>query len=110
MDCVRHPQHGATIGGRVLVMPGTRGSTSGTGVLAESLRLGTGPAAIVVAGADVPIVTSVPVADLLYGRSIPVVLLDGATYDSIETGDELAIGRDGALRHAAATENGDDEH
>ena len=33
--------------GTVLVLPGTRGSAGGSGTLAECLRLGTGPAAIV---------------------------------------------------------------
>ncbi len=42
-----HPQLGESITGRVLVIPAGRGSSSSSSVLAESLRLGTGPAAIV---------------------------------------------------------------
>ena len=43
----RHPQHGEPISGRVLVMPAGRGSSSSSSVLAESIRRGSGPAAIV---------------------------------------------------------------
>ena len=35
----RHPQQGATVTDRILMLPGTRGSTSSPGALCESLRL-----------------------------------------------------------------------
>ncbi len=47
-----HPQTGAVITGRVLVMPTGRGSSSSSYVLAEAIRAGTGPAAIVLLDAD----------------------------------------------------------
>jgi len=46
---LRHPQHGATVSGRVLVLPAARGSSSSASVLAEVVRAGTAPAAIVTA-------------------------------------------------------------
>ena len=49
---VRHPQHGASVTGRILVMPSGRGSSSSSSVLAESIRAGTAPAAIVLGEAD----------------------------------------------------------
>src|SRR5579863_8809014 len=42
----RHPQAGANIAGRALLMPAGRGSSGGSAILAEALRLGSGPAAI----------------------------------------------------------------
>src|SRR4051794_33023048 len=51
-----HPDAGRRLTGTVLVMPGCRGSSSSSSVLAEALRLGTGPAAIVLALPD-PILT-----------------------------------------------------
>jgi len=41
-----HPQRSANVKGGVLMMPGGRGSSSGSATLAETLRLGKGPAAI----------------------------------------------------------------
>ena len=51
-----HPDLGACITGSVLVMPGGRGSSSSSSVLAETLRRGTGPVAIVLSIPD-PILT-----------------------------------------------------
>ena len=63
-----HPQADASVAGTVLVLPGTRGSAGGSGTLAECLRRGTGPAAIVLPSANRSVVIGVLVADELYGR------------------------------------------
>lgn len=73
---VSHPQHGQSLAGRVLVMRHGRGSSSSSAVLAEALRVGTGPAAILLGEPDQIVVTGVLVARLLYGVQCPVVLAD----------------------------------
>ena len=73
---VRHPQRGAIVAGRVLVMPSGRGSSSSSSVLAESVRAGTAPAAIVLAEPDPILALGAIVARELYGRTIPVVVSD----------------------------------
>jgi predicted aconitase with swiveling domain len=70
-----HPAHGARLAGTVLVMPAGRGSSSSSTVLAEAIRLGTAPAAIVLAEADPILVIGALVAVRLYGRACPLVLL-----------------------------------
>ena len=45
-----HPQHGANVAGRVLMMPACRGSCSGSAALAEAIRAGVGPGAILLLG------------------------------------------------------------
>ena len=45
---VRHPQHGETIAGKVLFLPGTIGSSSASAVLLELVHAGHAPAAIVI--------------------------------------------------------------
>ena len=47
----RHPQRGANVADRMLMMPAGRGSSGGSAILAEALRLGKGPAAHPDAGA-----------------------------------------------------------
>ena len=47
-----HPQAGDVLGGRVLVMPSGRGSSSSSYVLAEAIRAGTAPVAVVLGEAD----------------------------------------------------------
>ena len=69
-----HPDHGACISGKVLVMPGGRGSSSASSVLAETLRRGTGPVAIVLAAADPILTVGAIVAESLYGIRCPIVV------------------------------------
>ena len=42
-----HPQHGVSLAGRIVLMPSSRGSCSGSGVLLQLARNGQAPAALV---------------------------------------------------------------
>jgi uncharacterized protein len=86
-----HPQLGATVSGRVLVMPSGRGSSSSSSVLAEAIRLGTAPLAILLAEADAILVLGALVAEYLYGRTCPVVVLPDSARGTIATGDQVAV-------------------
>lgn len=77
---VHHPQHGACVAGKVLFMPGGRGSSSSSSVLAELIRAGVGPAAIVLRERDPIIALGALVAEALYGRVVPVVVASGESY------------------------------
>src|SRR5512145_2178144 len=69
-----HPDAGATVTDTVLVMPGARGSSSSSSVLAELIRTGMGPAAIVIAVADPILPVGALVAASLYDRHCPIVV------------------------------------
>lgn len=99
----RHPQAGATLAGRVLVMPEGRGSSSSSSVLAEALRRGTGPVAIVLARADEVIVLGALVPNLLDGSVFPVVTLAPDDYASIKTGDVVTVSDDGTVAVAGVS-------
>ncbi|MGD2100782.1 MAG: DUF126 domain-containing protein [Acidimicrobiia bacterium] len=83
-----HPQRGLSLSGKVVVMPHGRGSSSASSVLAESLRLGTGPAAIILDEPDQIIVIGSLVARLLYGVECPVYV--GTVSES--EGDVVSLG------------------
>lgn len=68
-----HPQHRARVTGTVLAMRAGRGSSSSSYVLAEQLRTGAGPAAIVLAEADAIIALGAIVGFEMYGLAVPVV-------------------------------------
>src|SRR3954470_21870746 len=70
---VHHAEHGRSIGGAVLVMPAGRASSSASAVLAETLRLGVGPAAIVLGAPDVILAAGALAAAELYGIECPIV-------------------------------------
>lgn len=88
---VNHPQHGAMISGRILVMPGGRGSSSSSSVLLESVRLGVHPLAILIAELDPILVVGALVAADLYGVEIPVVRVAEQDWASLQTATELII-------------------
>jgi uncharacterized protein len=88
-----HPQAGETVRGKVLVMPSGRGSSSSSSVLAETIRAGTGPVAIVLAEPDGILALGALVASKLYGRTTPVVVVDDQTYRSIISEAEVEIRR-----------------
>ena len=90
-----HPQAGTSVAGRVLVLPGTRGSSGGRGALAEGFRLDAGPAAILLPAANQGIVIGVLVADELYGRSVPVLVLAPDAHASFRTGETVTIAKGG---------------
>jgi predicted aconitase with swiveling domain len=79
----RHPQHGETMRARVVAMPGGRGSSSSSTVLAEAVRAGVAPEAIVLRRPDPILPLGALVAAELYGRSCPVVVLDDADYEAL---------------------------
>lgn len=83
-----HPDLGETLTGKILVMPGGRGSSSSSSVLAEAIRLGTAPLGIVLARADPIITVGALVAASLYGRLCPVIV---CPIDGVATGDRLRI-------------------
>jgi len=70
-----HPQAGQCVAGRVLLMPSGRGSSSGSAALAEALRFGVGPAAILLLRRDGIVIVGALVATELYGLSCPVALV-----------------------------------
>ena len=86
-----HPQRGANICGRVLMMPAGRGSSSGSATLAEAIRTNVGPAAIVLLTRDPIVVVGAMVAAELYGRQRPVVLAEAKDWDRLAATARLTV-------------------
>jgi predicted aconitase with swiveling domain len=80
---VHHPDRGRSVAGTVLVMPIGRGSSSASALLAETLRRGVGPAAIVLASADVILAAGSMVARELYAIECPVVECNDASFAAV---------------------------
>ena len=70
-----HPQRGDSVAGRIVLLASGRGSSSGSAALAEALRLGVGPAAILLLRRDGIVIVGALVATELYGLACPVALL-----------------------------------
>ncbi len=93
---VHHPQRGACVAGTVLLMRESKGSGSAPGAIAEAIRLGTAPAAIILAAPDINLAIGADVAATLYGRHCAIL--------SVSEGELLELSRASALRISAAGE------
>ena len=78
-----HPQCGAGLAGRVLLMERAKGSSSSSSVLAEAIRNGTGPAAIIMRERDLIIGLGCIVASELYGLHVPLAIVDESTWQAL---------------------------
>ncbi len=70
----RHPQAGESMSGRIVAMPGGRGSSSSSTVLAEAMRLGTAPAGFILETPDPILAIGSLVGSDLYHRACPIVV------------------------------------
>jgi predicted aconitase with swiveling domain len=100
----RHPLFGSLGAGRVLVLPFSRGSSTTTAVLLESIRAGTAPAAIITTGRDTFFALASIVAAELYGRSVPVVAVSAEDSGRLASGDLVSLTPDGTLHVSAGPE------
>jgi predicted aconitase with swiveling domain len=91
-----HPQIGTSLTRRVLVMPSGRGSSSSSSVLAEAIRAGTAPMAIILREADLIVALGALVAAELYERHVPVVVIAPGDYGALQTGQIIEVMAEGA--------------
>jgi uncharacterized protein len=87
-----HPQRGANVTDRVLVMAAGRGSSSSASVLAEAVRAGTAPVAIVLGEPDLILAIGAAVGEELYARSVPIVVVGREALAGIRDGSQVRIG------------------
>ena len=93
----RHPQRGASIVGRVLVMPAGRGSSSSSSILAELVRAGRAPAAILIGEPDLILAVGAAVAEELYGRRVPVLVAALHELATVQDGQPLTVSEEGRV-------------
>ena len=93
----RHPLSGQNAAGRILAVPFSRGSSTTTAVLLESLRAKTAPAAILTSTPDAFFALASIIADELYQSPIPLLVISQADLFSLLTGDRLRITAEGLI-------------
>lgn len=93
----RHPNHDAVIGGRVLVLPGTIGSSSSSAVMLELMAGGRAPAALILAEPDAILVLGVVVAREMGHGAIPVLVVPRAAQAAFAAATRAVIAEDGTI-------------
>ncbi|MEQ1941351.1 DUF126 domain-containing protein [Mesorhizobium sp. VNQ89] len=93
---VRHPEHGLSIAGSVLFLPGTIGSSSASAVLMELVHSGRAPAALVLHEPDAILLLGLIVAREM-GWETPLALrLDRSRFGTF-AGRHVTVEADGSL-------------
>ena len=92
-----HPQRGECVIGRVLVMPETRGSGSAPGAIAEAIRRGTAPLAIILMTPDVNLAIGSFVAAILYGHRCPILSVTAQDYERLAAASFISIEENGTI-------------
>ncbi len=97
---VHHPLAGQSLVGRILVIPGTRGSCTGSGVLLDMVLNGRAPAALVFAEPEDVVTLGAMVAASMFGKTLPVLRLTQDAFDALSGAqvariDETGIVADG---------------
>ena len=78
-----HPLHGICLSGRVLMMPSSRGSCSGSGVLLDMALNGRAPAALIFSTAEDVLTLGALVAAEMFDTRIPVMRLDAEAFAAL---------------------------
>ncbi|MBB3935699.1 aconitase X [Aureimonas phyllosphaerae] len=95
-----HPQCGANLAGAVVLMPTSRGSCSGSGVVLELTLAGRAPAALVFAEAEDVATLGALVAGEMFGHALPVLRLSPDAHAALARETFATIDRD-AIRAGA---------
>jgi predicted aconitase with swiveling domain len=95
----RHPLSGQFLAGKILVLPGSRGSSSGSGVLLEAIRNRTAPAAIITAEPDHILALAALLGQELYARNPPVAVAppDFFEWAAHQAGNIFSLRQDGSF-------------
>ena len=98
---VRHPQHGKSIAGKVLFLPGTIGSSSASAVLLELVHNGHAPAALVMHEPDAILLLGLIVAKEMGWETPVAVRLDRSQFAPFR-GSSPAVATDGSISESGS--------
>lgn len=94
---VHHPLAGQSLVGRILVIPGTRGSCTGSGVLLDMVLNGRAPAALVFAEPEDVVTLGAMVAAGMFGKTLPVLRLTQDAFDALSGAQSARIDESGIV-------------
>ena len=94
---VHHPQCGACLAGKILLLPETRGSGGTPGGIAEAIRLNTAPRGIILMTPDINLAIGASVAKTLYARDCPIIVVAAVDFAALITVQTITIAIDGTV-------------
>ncbi|MBK5569057.1 aconitase X [Ensifer sp. SSB1] len=88
---VHHPLHGLCLTGGILMMPSSRGSCTGSGVLLDMALTGRAPAALVFSEAEDVLTLGALIAAEMFGKSLPVLRLSREAFRALSEAKSARI-------------------
>ncbi|MDK1482469.1 aconitase X, partial [Sinorhizobium sp. 6-117] len=99
---VHHPLHGSCLTGGILMMPSSRGSCTGSGVLLDLALTGRAPAALVFCEAEDVLTLGALIAAEMFGRPLPVLRVSRKAFEALSQAKTAQIS-DAAIETDALT-------
>ncbi len=86
-----HPLCGQVVSGKIFVLPGARGSCSGSCGLLELIHSGKAPAALVFAEDEAILTLGAMIAGEIFGKTIPIAAVDPASFARLAEQEILTV-------------------
>lgn len=86
-----HPLHQQGLAGKIVMMPTTRGSCTGSGVFLELALNGHAPAALIFREHEDVVTLGAMIARRMFDRPVPIIQLDADEYDAVAKADKATI-------------------
>jgi len=87
----RHELFNQSVAGKVLVFPFGKGSSTGSLIFLELVRVNKSPAAIVNIRTEPILATGPIVCKHFYGKDIPIISLDETSFQMLQTGQHATV-------------------
>jgi predicted aconitase with swiveling domain len=87
----RHELFGQSIAGKILVFPYGKGSSTGSLMILELVRVNKAPAAMINLKTEPILATGPIVSKHFYGREIPVVTMEKALFETLRSGQYVRV-------------------
>lgn len=88
---IHHPLHGRSLTGAILMMPTSRGSCTGSGVLLDLILTGRGPQALIFTEAEDVLTLGALIASEMFAKPLPVLRVSQDVFDRLAGLDALPI-------------------
>lgn len=102
-----HSAHGAELAGRVVLMPTSRGSCSGSGVILEMMLNGCAPAAMIFSEAEDVATLGALIGAKMFGKTLPVLRVSDDDFARLSQAGNLTITDDAITGDAICLSIGD---
>ena len=87
----RHELFEQSVAGKVLAFPFGKGSSTGSLIMLELVRVDKAPAAILNIRTEPILATGPIVAEHFYGKKIPIISLDATSFRTLKTGQSVTV-------------------